>query len=99
MSNTGNAKEPSFGEEGHKDIYCRVCTGCGEDGCCSALICSQDKDGLYCETYLLELKFAYLMYRDMFEVLYKGNEVVIDKIYDINYDKVFRREENNKGQD
>lgn len=46
---------------GYESPYCPVCSGCGEDGCCSAMNCKQDPNGHYCETYLKDLKFGYAM--------------------------------------
>ncbi len=45
--------------ENKYDPYCPVCSGCGEDGCCPALMCEQSPDGHYCESYLKDLQFAY----------------------------------------
>ena len=39
--------------------YCPVCSGCGEEGCCSPLMCKQSPDGSYCESYLRELRMGY----------------------------------------
>ena len=47
--------------------YCKVCTGCGEDGCCSAMNCNFSIDCKYCETYLNDLKFGFLMYKDIYD--------------------------------
>ena len=41
--------------------YCPECSACGEDGCCSALMCKMTKNCRYPKTYLVELKFGYSM--------------------------------------
>jgi len=41
--------------------YCKECTACGEEGCCSPLMCKQSPNGDYCESYLRDLKFGYHM--------------------------------------
>lgn len=51
--------------------YCPVCSGCGEDGCCSATICQQSEDGSYCQTYLKDLKLSYRMYKWTMNNLYE----------------------------
>jgi hypothetical protein len=45
--------------ENKYEPYCPVCSGCGEEGCCSPLICDQSPDGHYCGSYLKYLKFTY----------------------------------------
>ena len=42
--------------------YCPICSGCGEEGCCTPLNCSQDINGSYCLLNLKHLKFGYKMY-------------------------------------
>ena len=54
--------------------YCKVCSGCGEDGCCSAVNCEQSKDGKYCAKYLKDLQFGYLMHKAMYEFLKDDKE-------------------------
>ena len=71
--------------------YCKICSGCGEDGCCSALHCEQSPDGDYCKTYLNDLKFGYLMYKDLYHYLKDDEESKkkIDQIFDENYDFIY----------
>jgi hypothetical protein len=72
--------------------YCPICGGCGEDGCCPATACKQHPDGKYCETYLAELKFGYLMYHKLMELI-DGDEkyeTQVDVIWNELYDKVFK---------
>ena len=74
------------------EIYCKICDSCGEDGCCSAIICQQHQLGKYCETYLKDLQLAYLMYNDL-ELLLKDDvkyQSKIQKLYDKNYEKIYR---------
>lgn len=74
--------------------YCPICEGCGEDGCCSAISCKQHPDGSYCKTYLKDLKFGYLLSKELFKLieesknteLIKSMGEIYDKIYDIIYE-------------
>ena len=68
------------------DLYCKICSACGEDGCCSALICKQHKDGLYCEGYLRDLKFKASVLDDCFELLEKHCDKEFDDIYDKHWE-------------
>lgn len=72
--------------------YCGVCEACGEDGCCSALVCKQHKDGEYCESYLLDLKFGYRMYHDIYELLKddKESKKKFKKIHRKNHDLTYK---------
>lgn len=80
-------------EEESYNPYCEVCSGCGEDGCCSAMICQHSKDGAYCETYLADLRFAYLMFKDMWELVdSEEGKKKLDEIYDKNRDLIYRQE-------
>jgi hypothetical protein len=49
---------------------CKICTACGEDGCCSATMCVQHKDGEYCQGYLEELKIGYKMFEWTYNHIY-----------------------------
>jgi hypothetical protein len=72
--------------------YCEVCTGCGEDGCCSPINCHFSKDGKYCETYLKDLKFGYLMYSDIYSLLKDDvkSKKKIDEIFHKNWDLIYK---------
>ena len=75
--------------------YCPICSGCGEDGCCPATACKQHPDGKYCETYLAELRFGYIMYHHLMKMI-DGDEKYteeLDKLWDETYDNVFRKED------
>ena len=73
--------------------YCKICTSCGETGCCSPIACEQHPDGKYCDGNLNELKFGYLMFRDMYELISDLNneelDAKLDKLYDENWDLIF----------
>ena len=56
-------------EEQLQSPYCQICSGCGEEGCCSPLVCQQHPDGDYCGGYLEDLKFGYHMNRWFFNNL------------------------------
>ena len=78
--------------------YCPVCDGCGEDDCCPATKCQMSPEGHYCETYLRDLKFGYLMHKDMWDLIPKDPEtqVKLDEIFDKNYERVYRKETHNQ---
>lgn len=71
--------------------YCPVCSGCGEEGCCSPLMCKQSPEGKYCESYLKDLKFGYKMYEHLMGLVgddekYKEQ---IDELWDKTYDRIY----------
>ncbi len=76
--------------------YCPICEGCGEEGCCSPLLCKQDPNGSYCQSYLNDLKFGYKMYNKIMELLEKDDEKnqeiieSIKNIFDITYDEIYK---------
>jgi hypothetical protein len=77
--------------ESDESPYCPICTGCGEEGCCSPLNCTQDPNGHYCQTYLRDLKFGYKMYDEISKLLnedpkYKDDvDVIFNKVYNEIY--------------
>jgi len=76
--------------------YCPVCEGCGEDGCCSAMVCQQSPDGSYCKTYLKDLKLGYymdeLIEKKIYEDKEKYKELIeyIESEFDKAYDKIYK---------
>lgn len=70
-----------------KSPYCPACNGCGEELCCSPMNCKHTKNGIYCEKYLKDLKFAYLMYNDTYNII-KGKKK-LNEIFDKNYDLIY----------
>lgn len=78
--------------EEYESPYCPVCDGCGEDGCCPATCCQQDPNGDYCKTYLKDLKFGYIMYKELMNLVSEDEKYKeqIDKIWDETYDRIFR---------
>lgn len=79
-------------EEKYESPYCPICTGCGEEGCCSPIHCEQSSDGFYCKSYLRDLKFGYQMYKDIYDLIPKDEETQkkLDKILDENYDIFYK---------
>lgn len=74
-------------------FYCEVCNGCGEEGCCSPVSCSMDPKGRYCETYLKDLKFGYMMFRETYNMLNENkeqNEELLKKIDEL-WDKIDKK--------
>jgi hypothetical protein len=71
--------------------YCKICEACGEEGCCSAMCCQQHSEGDYCKSYLADLKFGYLMYKEMMKIVgddpkYKQEiEAVFNRTYNAIY--------------
>jgi hypothetical protein len=72
--------------------YCKICTNCGEEGCCSPVHCSMDKDGSYCESYLKDLKYGYLMHQDLYNLISKDEKYTeeLEKIFNKNYDIIYK---------
>ncbi len=77
--------------ENKYDPYCPVCSGCGEEGCCSPLMCKQSPDGHYCESYLQDLHFAYRMYNwiDQNIEFTPEQKEAINKVWNEIYDKTY----------
>jgi hypothetical protein len=71
--------------------YCPVCSGCGEDGCCSAMVCKQNPEGHYCETYLKDLKFGYKMYRKLLGLIEEDEKYreQVNRIWDETWDSIY----------
>ncbi len=74
--------------------YCTICDSCGEDGCCPATSCKQHPDGKYCKTYLNELKFGYIMYKQLLNLIDEDEKYkdIVDKMWNDTYDKLFTNE-------
>ena len=74
--------------------YCKECSGCGEEGCCSPLMCTQSPNGDYCESYLRDLHFAYKMDKyfmnNIYERLSEEMKNELDEAYDKIYDEVYK---------
>ena len=85
-------KPEEIQEEENYSPYCPICTGCGEDGCCSALCCQQHPDGKYCETYLKELQFGYIMYRKLYDLIDKNDayKEELDRLWHETWDAVHK---------
>jgi hypothetical protein len=79
-------------EEDNYSPYCKVCNACGEEGYCMPTFCQQSPDGKYCESYLLDLKFGYLMFLELHELIYKDPiyEKELKTIYNRVYDEIYK---------
>jgi hypothetical protein len=80
-------------EKNKYSLYCSVCSGCGEEGCCSPLMCKQSPDGHYCEFYLKNLKFGYVMYENLMKIL-EGDEKYkeqIDELWDDTHNYIYKK--------
>jgi hypothetical protein len=75
--------------------YCKICEACGEEGCCSAMGCQQHPDGDYCAGYLDDLKFGYIMYREIYNMVHDDPKYKeqISKLWNETYDKIYRNED------
>jgi hypothetical protein len=73
--------------------YCQVCSGCGEEGCCSPLNCEHSPEGHYCKSYLKDLKFGYAMYRDIYDLISTDVETQKkhDEIWEKNYNLIYKK--------
>lgn len=74
--------------------YCPICEACGEDGCCSAMSCQQHPDGKYCQSYLRDLRMAYIMEKRFYEKIYdnlpEDLKKEYDEIWDREYDLIYK---------
>lgn len=50
--------------------YCKLCSSCGESGCCSPMMCSFEEGCEYRNTYITELKENYIFVREFYETIY-----------------------------
>lgn len=73
--------EGNLPEEDHSP-YCKICSACGEEGCCSPVMCEQHKDGEYCGSYLRDLKFNYTLLNAFEENIYDKMSDELKKEYD-----------------
>ncbi len=69
--------------------YCPICEACGEDGCCSAMSCQQHPDGKYCQSYLRDLRMAYMMEKRFYEKIYDNLPEDLKKEYDEIWDREY----------
>ena len=55
--------------EDEYDVQCSRCGSCGEDECCSALICAKKNmvGGTYCETYYKDIKLWYILGKRLYD--------------------------------
>jgi hypothetical protein len=61
-------------------------------------VCEHHPEGVYCETYLKELKFGYIMYNDILNLVDgdKKYDKKIDEIFDKNWDSIFLKNKENE---
>jgi len=69
--------------------YCPACSACGEEGCCSPLMCTQAPDGHYCQSYLIHLQIAYRMDKYFMENIYDDLDEGTKHRYDMEWDRVY----------
>lgn len=74
--------------------YCKICSACGEYGCCSPLSCQQHPVGEYCGRYLTDLKFGYDFHQKICEYLCsitKENNDKFYEVFDLLYEKYYNK--------
>lgn len=75
--------------------YCKECEACGEEGCCSALQCSQSPNGDYCATYLMDLRFGYAMNKwaetYLIDKLTDEQRALYNEVWDNHYDLIYEK--------
>jgi hypothetical protein len=69
--------------------YCPICNACGVEGCCSPMACQQYPNGSYCQTYLQDLKHAYLMNTWWYENVYDTLSPELKEQCDAEFDKAY----------
>ena len=81
-------------EEEFESPYCPICSSCGEDGCCPATMCVHDPNGKYCDWYLRDLRFGYVMFEKIYGLVHDDPKYKdeIDKMYDKYWDLIFEHE-------
>lgn len=77
------------------EIYCKECTSCGVEGCCSALSCNPSSPNcLYPKTYINDLKFGYEMYHELMKII--DDDPKYEKQINELLEKMFRKYYYNK---
>jgi hypothetical protein len=75
-------------EEDDYNPYCEICSGCGEDGCCSALFCTMEEGLQYPNTYLRDLKEGYIFMKEFYNKIYEDLPKVLQERVDTLYDNI-----------
>jgi hypothetical protein len=79
--------------------YCKLCGACGEDGCCSAMMCKSLDQGQivldnvldgceYSKTYLRELKEGYEFMNSFYALIYDKLSDDIKNEVDVIYNNI-----------
>jgi hypothetical protein len=71
-----------------EDSYCPICQACGEEGCCSPLMCHQDKDGRFCSSYLRDLQFSYKMVQIFENEIYHHLSPELQELYTTSWHNI-----------
>lgn len=84
--------------------YCKLCEGCGEDGCCDSLSCARKLmvesaapiDCKYGNTAYNDIEFAVKMYREMYNNLADANSIeeyraFVESLFDQMFEECYRR--------
>lgn len=72
-------------EDENYSPYCKICTACGEDGCCPATMCTMEDGCEYKGTYHTELRDGYIFMKEFYEKIYNKLsdelKVEVDEIF------------------
>lgn len=79
--------------EEYYSLYCPYCEACGEEGCCTALVCKNHPEGDYCDIYLTDLKFSYAVHQEfMVKAELTPEQIAIyHRIWDKKYDFFYKK--------
>lgn len=76
--------------------YCKVCSACGVEGCCSPMACKQSPDGDYCQSYLNDLKMGYVMNQFFENEIMDQMPLDLKEKYNAEWDKAYDQIYNDK---
>lgn len=72
--------------------YCKSCGACGEEGCCSPIICTMDGD--FCKSYLRDLHFEYTFGKQLYDLVeQEGTPDLKSKVrhlFDVLFDEFYK---------
>lgn len=75
-------------EEEDYSPYCKICSACGENGCCSALMCRFEDGCEYKKTYLGELREGYKFTKEFYNKIYDKLSEELKKEVDQIFDEI-----------
>ena len=70
--------------------YCKICSSCGETGCCPVYMCTMEDGCKYKQTHLRELREAYSLMEEFYNNTYKklpeDLKIEFDKLEETNWE-------------